>query len=430
MEIDIPNVNLPRVVIIGGGFGGIQLIKRLHRHFQVVLIDKNNYHTFQPLLYQVATAGIEPDSIVFPLRKLFKGYKHFHFRMATATAIRESEQILETSIGELHYDYLVISTGSDTNYFGMEELKQHSMPMKSISEALDLRSCILQNFEKALLTGDLKERRKLMTYVIAGAGPTGVELAGALGELKNHVLPKDYPELDFRNMQIHLVEGSERVLSAMDEKSSSEAERFLEKLDVHVWKKVRVTGYDGSTVTTNTEEQFDTATMIWATGVKGNVLKGIPEDAVRRDKRIVVDSFNRVKGMENVFAIGDVACMIADKTPQGHPMVAQVAMQMGQRLGSNLKQLAEKRPMQEFTYNDRGSMATVGRNKAVAEIGRWKTQGFRAWVIWMFIHLMSLVGFRNRVVVFFNWLISYMNYDRGMRLIIRPFQPEHKNGDT
>lgn len=430
MEIDIPNVNLPRVVIIGGGFGGIQLIKRLHRYFQVVLIDKNNYHTFQPLLYQVATAGIEPDSIVFPLRKLFKGYKHFHFRMATATAIRENEQILETSIGDLHYDYLVISTGSDTNYFGMEELQQHSMPMKSISEALDLRSCILQNFEKALLTGDLKERRRLMTYVIAGAGPTGVELAGALGELKNHVLPKDYPELDFRNMQIHLVEGSERVLSAMDEKSSSEAERFLEKLDVHVWKKVRVTGYDGTTVTTNTEEQFETATMIWATGVKGNVLNGIPEDVVRRDKRIVVDRFNRVKGMDNVFAIGDVACMLSDETPQGHPMVAQVAMQMGQRLGKNLKQLAEKRPMQEFTYYDRGSMATVGRNKAVAEIGRWKTQGFRAWVIWMFIHLMSLVGFRNRVVVFFNWLISYMNYDRGMRLIIRPFQPEQKNGNN
>lgn len=427
MEIDIPNVNLPRVVIIGGGFGGIQLIKRIHRHFQIVLIDKNNFHTFQPLLYQVATAGIEPDSIVFPLRKLFKGYKHFHFRMATATAIRAEERILETSIGDLSYDYLVIGTGSDTNYFGMEMLQQHSMPMKSVSEALDLRSCILQNFEKALLTGDLKERRRLMTYVIAGAGPTGVELAGALGELKNHVLPKDYPELDFQNMQIHLVEGASRVLSVMDEKSSSEAERFLGKLDVHVWKKIRVTGYDGTTVTTNTDERFESATLIWATGVKGNVLNGIPAESVRRDKRIIVDEFNRVKNMEHVFAIGDAACMISEKTPEGHPMVAQVAMQMGQRLGKNLKKLTALRPMEEFVYNDRGSMATVGRNKAVAEIGKWKTQGFRAWVIWMFIHLMSLVGFRNRVVVFFNWLISYINYDRGMRLIIRPFE---KDGHT
>lgn len=424
MEIDIPNVNLPRVVIIGGGFGGIQLIKRIHRHFQIVLIDKNNFHTFQPLLYQVATAGIEPDSIVFPLRKLFKGYKHFHFRMATATAIRAEERILETSIGDLPYDYLVIGTGSDTNYFGMETLQQHSMPMKSVSEALDLRSCILQNFEKALLTGDLKERRRLMTYVIAGAGPTGVELAGALGELKNHVLPKDYPELDFQNMQIHLVEGASRVLSVMDEKSSSEAERFLGKLDVHVWKKIRVTGYDGTTVTTNTDERFESATLIWATGVKGNVLNGIPAESVRRDKRIIVDEFNRVKNMEHVFAIGDAACMISEKTPEGHPMVAQVAMQMGQRLGKNLKKLVALRPMEEFVYNDRGSMATVGRNKAVAEIGKWKTQGFRAWVIWMFIHLMSLVGFRNRVVVFFNWLISYINYDRGMRLIIRPFEKD------
>lgn len=427
MFIDVPQVNLPRVVIVGGGFAGIQLVKHLHGKFQVVLIDKNNFHTFQPLLYQVATAGIEPDSIVFPLRKLFKGYSHFHFRMATATGIRREDNVLQTTIGDIAYDYLVIAAGSDTNYFGMEKLQANSMPMKSVSEALDLRSCILQNFEKALITADLKERERLMTYVIAGGGPTGVELAGALGELKRHVLPKDYPELDFRRMQIHLVEGAPRVLAAMDEVSSEKSDQFLRKLDVHVWKSTRVTDYDGKTVVTNTGERFEAATLIWAAGIKGNSLPGLDPKNERRDGRVPVDAFCRVSGSENIFAAGDIAFMQEDKTwPNGHPQVAQVAMQMGRLIADNIRRLSAKRPMREFHYNNRGSMATIGRNKAVAEISKWKSQGFIAWMIWMFIHLMSIVGFRNRVVVLFNWMISYFNYDRGMRLIIRPFQPSYE----
>lgn len=423
MDIDVPVVNLPRVVIIGGGFAGIELVKRLHGHFQVVLIDRNNYHTFQPLLYQVATAGIEPDSIVFPLRKLFKNYEHFHFRMASALEVRPGERVLVTSIGELKFDYLVIATGSDTNYFGMEKLRANSMPMKSVSEALDLRSCILQNFEKALITSDLKERERLMTYVIAGGGPTGVELAGALGELKRHVLPKDYPELDFRRMQIHLIEGAPRVLAVMDEQSSEKAGRYLKELDVHVWTNTRVTDYDGKTVLTQGEDRFEASTLIWAAGVMGNKLPGLDPQSVRKDGRLLVDEFSRLKGSDCIFAVGDVAYMVTPESPQGHPMVAQVAMQMGHLLAKNLRLLSEKRPMKAFHYNNKGSMATIGRNRAVAEIWSWKTQGFFAWMIWMFIHLMSLVGFRNRVVVLFNWFISYLNYDRGMRLIIRPFKP-------
>jgi len=424
MEIDVPVVNLPRVVIIGGGFAGVRLAKQLRGKFQVVLIDKNNYHTFQPLLYQVATAGIEPDSIAFPLRKMFKEYEHFHFRMATAEDVIPGENILRTSIGEIKYDYLVIATGSDTNYFGMEKLQQNSMPMKSVSEALDLRSCILQNFEKALTVRDLKERVRLMTFVIAGGGPTGVELAGALGELKKHVLPQDYPELDFRRMQIHLIEGAERVLATMDEESSEASCKFLKELEVHVWTKTRVTGYDGKTVTTDKEEKFETATLIWAAGVKGNKLPGLDPQAVRKDGRIVVDEFCRVKNSENIFAIGDVACMITESTPNGHPMVAQVAIQMGARLSSNLRQMEKKRTMQPFRYKDKGSMATIGRNRAVAEVGKWKSQGWFAWLMWLAVHLISLVGFRNRVVVFFTWFVNYLKYDYGIRLIIRPFIPK------
>ncbi|TND08395.1 MAG: NADH dehydrogenase [Bacteroidetes bacterium] len=422
MLIDVPVVSLPRVVIVGGGFAGIQLVKHLHGKFQVVLIDKTNFHTFQPLLYQVATAGIEPDSIVFPLRKLFKGYRHFHFRMATATGIKRNEKTLCTSIGDIRYDYLVIAAGSDTNYFGMEKLMANSMPMKSVSEALDLRSCILQNFEKALITSDPGERERLMTYVIAGGGPTGVELAGALAELKRHVLPKDYPELDFRQMEIHLVEGAPRVLAAMDKISSEKSQGFLEKLGVYVWTNMRVTDYDGKTVTANGEKRFETSTLIWAAGVSGNTLPGLDPKNARRDGRIPVDEFCRVKETDSIFAVGDIAYMEEQAWPSGHPMVAQVAIQMGKLAAENIIRSAQKKTMKAFAYKNKGSMATIGRNKAVAEIKNWKSQGFIAWMIWMFVHLMSIVGFRNRVVVLFNWVISYLNYDRGMRLIIRPFR--------
>lgn len=422
MFIDVPKISLKRVVIVGGGFAGIELSKRLRDKFQVVMIDRNNFHTFQPLLYQVATAGIEPDSIVFPLRKVFKGFEHFHFRMAEATEIIASENVLKTSIGDISYDYLVLSTGSNTSYFGMENLRRNSMPMKSVQEALDLRSCMLQNFELAVMTPDVREREALMNYVIAGGGPTGVELAGALGELKKHVLPNDYPELDFRRMKIHLIDGGDRVLGAMGERSSEKAEKFLKELDVNVWLNLRVTDYDGKTVKTNTGQEFYTTTLIWAAGVMGVSVPGIPKESILPNGRILVNVGNLVEGTENIFALGDAALMKTDEFPKGHPQVAQVAIQQATLLGKNMVSGKDKKEWKPFKYKDLGSMATVGRNRAVVETKSIKTQGFFAWLIWMFIHLIALVGFRNRIVVFFNWLINYINYDRGMRLIIRPFK--------
>jgi NADH dehydrogenase len=427
MDIDVPKIYLPRVVIIGGGFAGIELAKKLRDSCQVVMIDKNNFHTFQPLLYQVATAGVEPDSIAFPLRKVFKGFKNFYFRMAEAQEIIPEKNILRTSIGDIAYDKLVIATGSDTNYFGMEELRANSLPMKSVREALDLRSCILQNFEMAVTTSDMREREALMTYVIVGGGPTGVELSGALGELKKHVLPKDYPELDLSKMKIHLVENGDRVLGTMGKKSSEKAKQYLEELGVIVSLNTRVTAYDGRSVKCGNEEKYFAATLIWAAGVMGVNIPGIPVSSINANGRISVDEFNLVEGTKNIFAVGDVAQMKTELFPKGHPQVAQVAIQQATQLGKNISSGNELKRWKSFQYHDKGSMATIGRNRAVVETKRIKTHGFFAWLIWMFIHLLFLVGFRNRIIVFFNWLISYINYDHGLRLIIRPFKRNKKS---
>ncbi len=423
MKISIPTSDKPRVVIIGGGFAGVELAKSLKNSgYQIVMLDKHNYHAFQPLLYQVATSALEADSIAFPLRKIFKGYKDFYFRMAEVNDVIPEENLVISSINEIAYDYLIIATGSKTNFMNNEGLTISSMPMKSIPEALNLRSLIFQNFEKALVITNERKRQGLMNFVIAGAGPTGVELAGALGELKSHILPKDYPELDFSMMQIYLIQSSDRVLPALSLSSSEKAQRYLEKLGVKVVLNTRVLDYFGDYVQTNTEEDFVAKTLIWTAGVVGAPINGLDAKSIVRGNRIEVDEFNRVKGCENIFAIGDVAAMITEKNPMGHPMVAPVAIQQGKWVGKNLKRINQKKEMSPFVYHDKGAMATIGKNKAVVELGKMKFGGAFAWYVWMFVHLMSLVGFRNRVIVFFNWARNYFNSDRGMRLIIIPFK--------
>ncbi len=424
--MNIPKSSFPRIVIIGGGFGGLALAKKLcKKEFQVVLLDKHNYHTFQPLLYQVSTGGLEPDSIAYPIRKVLKGYPNFFFRLANVESVDAKVKTVATNIGEIKYDYLVLAMGSETNFFGNKEMAKNSMVMKTIPQSLNLRSLILENFEEALLTDDLHERDALMNFVIVGGGPTGVELAGALAEIKKGILPKDYPDLDTRRAQINLVQGSDRILPGMSPKASKKAEDFLEKLGVQIWKDTRVTGYDGKTARTESDLSFDTATLVWAAGVMGVAIKGLnAKDLMVYGNRLEVNEFNQVNNCEDVYAIGDVACMQLEKYPRGHPMMAQPAIQQGRNLGENFVRILEKKPMKPFVYNDKGSMATVGRNKAVVDLPNFKFQGVFAWFVWMFVHLFFLIGFRNRMVVFVNWVYNYIRFDREARLIIRPFKKE------
>jgi len=426
--MNIPRTSYPRIVIIGGGFAGVALAKKLSKQeVQVVLLDKNNYHTFQPLLYQVSTGGLEPDSIAYPIRKILKDFPNFYFRMAVVEEIDTDKNKVKTNIGNLKFDYLVVASGSTTNFFGNSEIEKHSMAMKTIPQSLNLRSLILENFEQALLTSDLNERNALMNFVIVGGGPTGVELAGALAEIKKGILPKDYPDLDTRSAQIHIVQSGDCILKGMSGKASAKAEDFLEKLGVNIWKNVRVTNYDGKTVTTNTDLVFETATLVWAAGVKGTTIKGLDaEEFVTRGNRILVNEFNQVKGFKHIFAIGDIACLVSDEFPNGFPMMAQPAIQQGEQLGDNILKLIEEKPMTPFSYKDKGAMATIGRNKAVVDLKHWKFQGVFAWYVWMFVHLFFLIGFRNRMVVFINWVYNYVRFDREARLIIRPFKKRLK----
>ncbi|HAD97899.1 MAG TPA: FAD-dependent oxidoreductase [Cryomorphaceae bacterium] len=418
-SLNVPASNLPRILVVGCGFAGLNLVKKLsNKPFQVVMIDKHNYHTFQPLLYQVATAGLEPDSIAYPIRNIFRGQQNFFYRMALAEDINTEENILVTNIGNISYDYLVIATGSSTNFFGMKDLEEGSVPMKSVPEALNLRSIMLQNFEAASLTNDLQERERLMNFVIVGGGPTGVELAGSLAELKTHVLPNDYPDLDFRRMSIHLVEAESELLPPMSTNASKKAKAYLEELGVHVWLGTMVKAYDGDTVTTN-KKALPASTLIWAAGVKGTIIKGLSDDAMEKG-RYIVNEFNQVKGYENVFALGDVAAMISEENPKGHPMLAQVAIQQGVNLARNFVRWEQQKEPKAFSYNDLGTMATIGRNKAVADLNHMRFGGFMGWLLWMVVHLRGLVGYRNRMVVLMNWVINYFSYDKKIRLIIRP----------
>lgn len=422
ISMRIPDSPKPRVVVIGGGFGGVELIKTLNKanKFQIVLLDRNNYHTFQPLLYQVATAGLEPGSIAAPLRRIFKGYKDFYYRMTEVTKIYADENCIDTTLGKLRYDYLVIATGSKTNFYGNEELEKKAFPMKAIPQALDLRSKILQNYEAALLCDNEEERNSLLDIVIVGGGPTGVELAGAISELRRHVLPKDLPEIDFGQMDIILIEAGPTLLSGMSDNASEKALRYLLDFGVHVKLKTGVKAYDGHKATLADGSVLYTKTLIWAAGVMGSTIEGVNPDAIKAN-RYLVDSHNKVQGYTNIFAVGDVSLMISPELPRGFPMVAQVAIQQGQLVGKNLVNLVENKDLSIFIYNDKGSMATIGRNKAVVDLPNFKFAGFFAWFIWMFVHLLFLVGFRNKVTTLLNWIWNYFTFDRATRLIIRPW---------
>jgi len=422
--MNIPQSSKKRIVIIGGGFAGISLAKKLkNKNLQVVLLDKHNYHTFQPLLYQVATGGLEAGSIAYPIRKVMQDCDDFYFRLTSVKEIDAQNQKIISEIGDLHYDYLVIATGSKTNYFGNKEIERNSMAMKTIPQSLNIRSLILENFEQAVLTKDSADKNALINFVLVGAGPTGVELAGALAEMKKAILQKDYPDLDMSKMEINLIQSGDRILNTMSEKSSIASEAFLESLGVKIWKNVRVTNYDGRTVSTNSELSFETATVIWTAGVQGAAIHGLSSEAlIERVERIRVNEFNQVKGYTNIFAIGDIAAMESEANPQGHPMMAQPALQQGALLGENIVKLINNQPMKPFVYNNKGSMATIGRNKAVVDLPKYHFNGVFAWFVWMFVHLFSLIGFKNKAVVFLNWVYNYIRFDREGRLIIRPYK--------
>ena len=423
-KINIPESSLERIVIVGGGFGGLQMARKLSRkNYQVVLIDKNNYHQFQPLLYQVAMAGLEPSSIVFPFRKLFHGKKNIYIRVTEVTEVDPITKRLQTPLGHCNYDHLIVATGADTNYYGNEEIQKNSIPMKSVAEALSLRNTILDDYEEALTTPGYDLRQELVDIVIVGGGATGVELAGSLAEMKKYVLPKDYPELDIEGeVDIYLIQSEDKILKGMSEESSAKALKYLRDMGVKVLLDSRVTGFDGKLVVLQDGETIPTQKVIWAAGVKGQPLAGLPEEAVTYGNRLAVDRYHRVKGTEDVYAVGDVSYMEEEAWPKGHPQVAQVAIQMGGNLAKNFGRKHKDQDPEAFVYKDKGSMATVGRARAVVDLAspKWHFGGLMAWLAWLIVHLFAILGTRNKVIVFINWVINYVNYSKSLRLIIKP----------
>jgi NADH dehydrogenase len=418
---NIPQTAFPRIVIVGGGFAGMKLARKLSKkEFQVILIDRNNFHQFQPLYYQVATAGLEPSSIAFPMRKAFQNFERTHFRMADLHKIFPERNEIETNIGTLTYDYLVLSMGADTNFFGKPDMEKTALPMKSVGEALRIRNTILENYEKALNSTNPNEQQELMNIVIVGGGATGVELAGALAEMKKYVFPKDYPEMDFSKMDIYLIEASQRVLAAMSEDSSAKVDKYLKFMGVQVYTKTKVISFEEKRVKTDKGQVFPAEIVLWTAGIAVPEIDGLDKAEKMRGGRILVDRYNQVVHYDNIFAIGDMAFMTEPKYPNGHPQVAPPAIQQGTLLAENLDRKAKGKPMKEFFYSHQGSMATVGRNRAVVELGKIHFGGFVAWAFWLFVHLMSIVGSKNRVFIFMNWMVNYLSYDQSLRLIMKP----------
>jgi NADH dehydrogenase len=419
--INIPKSDKKRIIIAGCGFAGLTLAKKLkNRGFQVVILDKHNYHQFPPLFYQVASAGLEESSILFPLRKIFQYYGDYHLRKAEIESVDANNNQLHTSAGVIDYDYLVLAHGATNSYFGSSQMEQCSNGMKTIAEVLDLRNSILMNFENALTAKDEAEREMLMTIVIVGGGPSGVEIAGALAEMNKYVLPKDYPEFKEMKLKIFLIEAGERLLSSMSPVSSSKSSAFLKKMGVHVLTNTMATGCDENTVFTSSVKSIRTGMIIWTAGITGNSIKGLKDECFTRGGRITVDRNSRVVGYSNIFSIGDISYMVEEKYPKGHPQVAQVAIQQAQLLAENFARVQKNLSPKEFRYKDLGTMATVGRHLAVVELPSFHFQGIFAWFVWMFIHLMSIIGVRNKLAIFINWAWKYFTYDQSTRLILRP----------
>ena len=421
MRANIKRNEQRRVVVVGGGLGGLKLVSSLRdTDFQVVLVDKNNYNQFPPLIYQVASAGLEPSNISFPFRRLFQGWKNFFFRMAEVQHIDTEEKAIKTSIGTIHYDDLVLAAGATTNFFGNKNIEASALPMKSVSESMRLRNTILQNLERAETEDNEARKQALMNIAIVGGGPSGVEIAGVLAEMKQTILPRDYPDLDTSCMHIYLINATPRLLGAMSERSSREAEKALKELGVEVMTNCMVTDYVDKELVLKDGQRISAETVIWVSGIKANNIDGIPTESIGHAGRILVDRFNRVKGLKDVYAIGD-QCIVEgyEAYPYGHPQLAQVAIQQAKTLAKNLIRQEKGETEQPFSYHNLGTMATIGRKKAVVEIGKLKFGGFFAWLLWLIVHLRSILGVKNKTIVFLNWMWSYLNYKQSLRLILK-----------
>lgn len=415
----IPEPETKRIVIVGGGFGGLKLALKLRRqNFQLVLIDRNNYHLFQPLLYQVAMSGLEPSAISFPLRKVFQN-SQIHFRMAELESIDPEKNEIHTDIGKLSYDLLILATGAKTNFFGNEAIEKNSMQMKTAPDALFIRNRILKNFEKALNKEKEEDIRAYLNVAIIGGGPTGVELAGAVAEMKKYVLPKDYPELDINNMKIMLFEASPRLLAGMSQDASVTAKEYLEALGVEVRTGTAVLHYDDRVLSLPNNESVRVKNVIWAAGVTSSRLVGLPEGVYGRNNRLLVNQFNQLEGSQNIFALGDNCLMVEKDYPNGHPQVAQVALQQANLLANNIIRIIKNKPMKPFHYRDKGSMATVGRHLAVADLPIGSFKGYFAWLLWSIVHLLSIIGVKNKLFILLDWTWKYITYDQALRLLIR-----------
>ena len=428
MSINIQRNQKKRVVIVGGGLGGLRLAEDLYGSgMQVVLIDKNNFHQFPPLIYQIASAGIDPSSISFPFRQIFRKRKDFYFRMAEARMVDTEKKILQTSIGKIDYDYLVLAAGATTNFFGNKNIEEWAIPMKTVPEAMGLRNALLSNFERALTCATEEERQELLNVVIVGGGATGVEIAGALAEMRRYVIPYDYPDMDSSLMHIYLIEAGDRLLAGLSQESSQKAYEFLKSMGVDIQFGKMVTDYRDHKVIMKDGTEIPTRTFLWVSGIRANAMPGIDESHLGRGFRFKVDEYNRIPGVEDVFVIGDQCLQTSDAAyPNGHPQVAQVAIQQAKNLAKNLKlidQGADSSTLTAFRYKNLGSMATIGRNKAVVEIGKFRSQGFFAWVLWLVVHLRSILGVKNKMMVLLNWLWKYVSYNDSIRMITYATKP-------